>query len=57
MQKITPFPWFDSNAEEAVDHEVSRFEKSRVLHVTRHGDHGPGPEGQAMVNACAGEAA
>ena len=35
MQKITPFLWFDSNAEEAVNFYVSIFKNSKVGKVTR----------------------
>jgi predicted 3-demethylubiquinone-9 3-methyltransferase (glyoxalase superfamily) len=30
MQKITPFPWFDSQAEEAVNFYVSIFKNSKI---------------------------
>jgi predicted 3-demethylubiquinone-9 3-methyltransferase (glyoxalase superfamily) len=33
-QKITPFLWFDGNAEEAMNFYVSLFENSKVLSVT-----------------------
>jgi len=49
MQKITPFLWFDNNAEEAVRFYVSIFPNSRVLHEARYGDAGPGPKGQIMT--------
>lgn len=49
MQKITPFLWFGGNAEEAVDFYVSTFPDSKILSVSRYGDDGPGPKGQAMV--------
>lgn len=49
MQKITPFLWFDDNAEEAVNHYISLFKDSKVLGASRHGDEGLGPKGQAMV--------
>jgi predicted 3-demethylubiquinone-9 3-methyltransferase (glyoxalase superfamily) len=48
MQKITPFLWFDNNAEEAVHFYVSCFTNSRVLNVKRYGDAGPGPKGSVM---------
>ncbi len=48
-QKITPFLWFDNNAEDAMDFYVSIFENSEVLSVSRYGDAGPGPEGSIMV--------
>ena len=48
MQKITPFLWFDGNAEEAVNFYVSVFKNSKVVRVTRYGDTGPGPKGTVM---------
>ena len=45
QQKITTFLWFDGKAEEAVSHYVSIFEGSRIVHVSRYGKGGPGPEG------------
>src|SRR5258708_21777565 len=47
--KITPFLWFDDNAEEAMNHYVSIFKNSKVLGVTRYGEAGPGPAGTVMV--------
>ena len=49
MQKITTFLWFDNNAEEAANHYTSIFNNSKILSVTRYGDAGPGPKGQAMT--------
>lgn len=49
MPKITPFLWFDKNAEEAAQFYASVFKNSRILDVSRYGDAGPGPKGQAMV--------
>ena len=48
MQKITPFLWFDGNAEEAVNFYTSIFPKSKIVSVSRHGDAGPGPKGTVM---------
>lgn len=48
MQKITPFLWFDGQAEEAMNFYVSIFKNSRVNSVTRYGDAGPGPKGTVM---------
>jgi predicted 3-demethylubiquinone-9 3-methyltransferase (glyoxalase superfamily) len=48
MQKITPFLWFDSNAEEAVNFYVSIFKNSKVGKVTRYGESGPGKKGTVM---------
>src|SRR6185295_18188286 len=41
-QKIKPFLWYDSNAEEAANFYVSVFKDGKILHVT------PGPNGKAM---------
>ena len=49
MQKITPFLWFDNNAEEAVNFYVSLFADSKINNITRYGEGGPGPEGQVMT--------
>src|SRR2546429_2963310 len=35
-QKITPFLWFDDNAEEAANFYVSVFKDSRIKNVTRY---------------------
>ena len=51
MQKITPFLWFDNNAEEAVNFYVSHFKNSKVLSVTRYGEAGPGPAGTILTIA------
>ncbi|MBX3381152.1 MAG: VOC family protein [Phycisphaeraceae bacterium] len=50
-QKITPFLWFDSNAEEAAAFYTAVFKDSRITMVTRYGDSGPGPKGSAMTVA------
>ncbi|HLE89743.1 MAG TPA: VOC family protein [Anaerolineales bacterium] len=42
MKKITPFLWFDNQAEEAMNYYVSIFNNSKVIGVT------PGPNGIAM---------
>ena len=49
MQKITPFLWFATQAEEAASFYVSNFENSRVKAVSRYGEAGPGPKGTAMT--------
>jgi predicted 3-demethylubiquinone-9 3-methyltransferase (glyoxalase superfamily) len=49
MQKITPFLWFDANAEEAVNFYLSIFKNSKILKVARYGDTGPGPAGTVMT--------
>ncbi|HEX8441042.1 VOC family protein [Archangium sp.] len=48
-QKITPFLWFNTEAEEAANLYVSLFQDSKILSVSRYGDAGPGPKGSAMV--------
>jgi len=37
-QKITPFLWFDNNAEEAMNFYTSIFRNSRIVSVSRYGD-------------------
>lgn len=49
MQKITPFLWFDNQAEEAMNFYTSIFKNSKVKTVSRYGDAGPGPKGTVMV--------
>ncbi|MGO9410442.1 MAG: VOC family protein [Spirochaetia bacterium] len=48
MQKISPFLWFDNQAEEAVKFYTSLFEGSKMAITSRYGDAGPGPKGQVM---------
>ena len=48
-QKITPFLWFDNQAEAAAQFYTSIFKNSKILHVSRYGDAGPGPKGAVMV--------
>jgi predicted 3-demethylubiquinone-9 3-methyltransferase (glyoxalase superfamily) len=48
-QKITPFLWFEDNAEEAVNFYTSIFKNSRINNITRYGDAGPGPKGSVMT--------
>ena len=49
MQKITPFLWFDNQAEEAINLYVSVFKNSKILSVSRYGEAGPGPAGMVMT--------
>jgi predicted 3-demethylubiquinone-9 3-methyltransferase (glyoxalase superfamily) len=49
MQKITPFLWFDSRAEEAANFYVSIFKNSKITQVVRYGEGGPGPTGAVMT--------
>jgi len=48
-QKITPFLWFDNNAEEAINCYVSIFKNSKIESLTRCGEHGPGPKGSVLT--------
>ena len=49
MQKISPFLWFDTQAEEAVTFYLSIFPNSRIEQITRYGESGPGPKGSVMT--------
>lgn len=51
MPKITPFLWFDTQAEEAANFYVSVFKNSKITSVTRYGDAGPGKAGSVMTVA------
>jgi predicted 3-demethylubiquinone-9 3-methyltransferase (glyoxalase superfamily) len=48
-QRITPFLWFDGNAEEAASFYVSVFRNSKIVTTARYGDAGPGPKGSVMT--------
>lgn len=48
MQKITPFLWFDGQAEEAMKFYTSIFKNTKTGSVSRYGDAGPGPKGSVM---------
>ena len=48
MQKITPFLWFNDNAEGAMNFYLSIFKNSHALTVTHYGESGPGPKGSVM---------
>ncbi|HMD02190.1 MAG TPA: VOC family protein [Candidatus Baltobacteraceae bacterium] len=49
MQTITPFLWFDDQAEEAVNFYASVFENSKIGDVTRYGEDSPGEPGKVMT--------
>jgi predicted 3-demethylubiquinone-9 3-methyltransferase (glyoxalase superfamily) len=49
VQKITPFLWFEDQAEEAMRFYTSIFKNSRVLDVRRYGEAGPGKPGTVMT--------
>jgi len=48
MQAISPFLWFDDQAEQAAEFYVSVFPNSRILGVSRYGEGTPQPAGTAM---------
>lgn len=47
--RITPFLWFNNNAEEAVSFYTSIFKNSRILSITRYGDFMPEMEGKVLT--------
>jgi len=49
MTKITPFLWFDTQAEEAARFYVSIFKNSKIGKISRYGEGGPGPAGSVMT--------
>jgi predicted 3-demethylubiquinone-9 3-methyltransferase (glyoxalase superfamily) len=51
MQKITPFLWFDKQAEDAARFYVSVFKDSKMGQVSRYGEGMPGPAGSVMTAA------
>jgi predicted 3-demethylubiquinone-9 3-methyltransferase (glyoxalase superfamily) len=48
MQKISPFLWFNDQAEEAANFYVSIFDDARIIDVSRYQEGGPGPAGSVM---------
>jgi predicted 3-demethylubiquinone-9 3-methyltransferase (glyoxalase superfamily) len=48
MQKITPFLWFDDNAEAAINFYVSLFDDAAITSVSHYPDEVPGRGGQVM---------
>lgn len=51
LQQISPFLWFDHEAEEAARFYTSLFPNSRITYITHYGKEGPGPAGSAMTVA------
>ena len=51
MQKITPFLWFDDQAEQAIQFYTSIFKNSKVDGITRYGDEVPGPKGKVLTGS------
>ena len=48
-QKITPFLWFDTQAEEAMKFYTTVFKNSKVGTIARYSEVGPGPAGFVMT--------
>jgi len=48
MQKITPFLWFDTQAEEAARFYCSVFKNSKITDISRYEPGSPRPAGTAM---------
>src|SRR6185295_13187366 len=48
MQNITPFLWFNGQAEEAMNFYTSVFKDSKVINVSRYGEGAPEPKGTVM---------
>jgi predicted 3-demethylubiquinone-9 3-methyltransferase (glyoxalase superfamily) len=51
MQKITPFLWFDGQAEEAAKFYTSIFRNSKIESVARFPEGSPAPAGMVMTVA------
>jgi predicted 3-demethylubiquinone-9 3-methyltransferase (glyoxalase superfamily) len=51
MQKITPFLWFNGQAEEAMNFYTSIFKNSKIGSVSRYGEASPGSKGQVMTGS------
>ncbi len=49
MPKITPFLWFDNQAEEAAKFYTSIFENSKITKTTRYEDAGPSRDERVEV--------
>jgi predicted 3-demethylubiquinone-9 3-methyltransferase (glyoxalase superfamily) len=49
MQKISPFLWFNSSAEEAVTFYTSIFKDSKITSTVRNGENGPGAAGSVLT--------
>jgi predicted 3-demethylubiquinone-9 3-methyltransferase (glyoxalase superfamily) len=49
MKKVTPFLWFNNNAEQAANHYTSIFKNSRILDISRYPEGSPGQAGTVMT--------
>ena len=49
MQKVTPFLWFDNQAEEAMNFYVSLFKDSKIVSVSRYEVDAPESPGKVLT--------
>jgi len=49
IQKITPFLWFNSQAEDAANFYASIFKDSEIKKIINYGEAGPAPPGSVMT--------
>ena len=49
MQKISPFIWFDNNAEDAMNFYLSVFKDSKTVRIANNPPGSPGREGDLLV--------
>lgn len=49
MPRITPFLWFDTQAEEAAKFYTSIFKNSKITAIARYPEGSPGPAGTVMM--------
>jgi len=49
MPKITPFLWFDKEAEQAAKYYTSIFKNSKILDIARHTESSPGKKGSVLT--------
>ena len=49
IQLITPFLWFDKDAENAANFYCSIFPNSKITKITRNGEAGAGPVGSVLM--------
>jgi predicted 3-demethylubiquinone-9 3-methyltransferase (glyoxalase superfamily) len=49
VTRISPFLWFDDDAEEAINLYISLFSDSKIVNITHYGEAGPGTPGTVMT--------
>jgi predicted 3-demethylubiquinone-9 3-methyltransferase (glyoxalase superfamily) len=49
VKAITPWIWFDTEAEDAASFYTSLFPDSRIVEITHYGSAGPRPEGMVLT--------